>query len=126
MSFERILQQIVDDCGGGFGAALMGLDGIAIAQVASSGPLSRADPLGGDVTSAGIEFGRILSDISKAAEALGGGDLRETMVQFEELSLIFHAVESDVFLILALAPDGNVGKARYLIRRSQVAIRAEL
>ena len=31
MSFETILQTIVDECGGGRSAALMGLDGIAIA-----------------------------------------------------------------------------------------------
>jgi len=76
MSFERILQAIVDDCGGGFGAALMGLDGIAIAQVASKGPVDRDDPFGGDVTSAGIEFGRILAETSKASDALGAGDLQ--------------------------------------------------
>lgn len=126
MSFEGTLQEIVDGCGGGLGAALMGLDGIAIAQVASHGPLDRSDPLGGDVTHAGIEFGRILADMGKAADALGVGSLRETVVRLDQITLIFQSIESDLFLVLALAPDGNLGKARYLIRRSLVAIRAEL
>ncbi|MBW2426477.1 MAG: hypothetical protein JRG86_19685 [Deltaproteobacteria bacterium] len=126
MSFERILQQIVDECGGGYGAALMGLDGIAIAEVVTTRELEEADPLAGDVTSAGIEFGRILGDMAKASDALGTGDLRESVVRLDRVSLIFHAVEDDLLVVVALAPDGNLGKARYLIRRGVVEIRAEL
>ena len=126
MSFERILQTIVDECGGGFGAALMGLDGIAIAQAVSTGPLDRDDPFGGDVTSAGIEFGRILAEASKASDALGAGDLRETIIRLDRVTLIFRAIESDVFLVLAISPDGNLGKARYLVRRSSVEIHEQL
>jgi predicted regulator of Ras-like GTPase activity (Roadblock/LC7/MglB family) len=126
MSFEATLQTIVDECGGGYGAVLIGLDGIAVAQVgARSGP-DREDPLQGDVTAAGIEFGRILVDMAKAADALGAGDLRETVVRLDRVTLVFHALEDDLFLVLALAPDGNLGKARYLMRRSVVAIRADL
>jgi predicted regulator of Ras-like GTPase activity (Roadblock/LC7/MglB family) len=126
MSFERILQKIVDECGGGYGAALMGLDGIAIAQVVTTRELEEADPLAGDVTSAGIEFGRILGDMAKASDSLGTGDLRESVVRLDRVCLIFHAVEDDLLVVVALAPDGNLGKARYLIRRSVVEIRAEL
>lgn len=126
MSFERILQTIVDECGGGFGAALMGLDGIAIAQTTSTGPLDPEDPFVGDVTGAGIEFGRILAETSKASDALGAGDLRETIIRLDRVTLIFRAIESDVFLVLAISPDGNLGKARYLVRRSSVEIQEQL
>ena len=61
MSFEQHLRQIVDHCGGGIGAALMGNDGIPIEQVlvstAPEGPLSE------DIGTAGVEFGRILDEI---------------------------------------------------------------
>lgn len=129
MSFERILQTIVDDCGGGLGAALMGLDGIAIAQVraqASGGAPRAGDPLEGDVTHAGIEFGRVLTDAGKASDVLGTGAMREAVITLDEVVLVFHNVEDDVFLVLALSPDGNLGKARYLIRRSLLELRAEL
>jgi predicted regulator of Ras-like GTPase activity (Roadblock/LC7/MglB family) len=126
MSFESILQTIVDECGGGFGAALMGLDGIAIAQVsASAGPFEE-DPVAGDVTDAGIEFGRILADAVKASDALGTGGMRETMICLDRVTLLFRTVEEDLLLVLALAPDGNLGKARYLLRRHLLAVRAEL
>ena len=126
MSFESILQTIVDDCGGGFGAALMGIDGIAIAQVAASAGPFEDDPTAGDVTNAGIEFGRILADAVKASDALGAGGMRETMISLDRVTLLFRTVEEDLLLVLALSPDGNLGKARYLLRRHLLAVRAEL
>lgn len=125
MSFERILQTIVDDCGGGFGAALMGLDGIAIAQVEATSPPPH-DPLDGDVTTAGIEFGRILSDVTKASDSLATGQMREAVISLDRVNLVFHTIDDDLVLVLALSPDGNLGKARYLIRRYAVDVRAEL
>ena len=125
MSFERSLQTIVDECGGGYGAALMGLDGIAIAQVAAT-ESPADDPLDGDVTNAGVEFGRLLVDMTKASDALGTGLLREAVVSLDRVSLVFHSVDDDLVLVLAISPDGNLGKARYLIRRSLIDIRSEL
>jgi predicted regulator of Ras-like GTPase activity (Roadblock/LC7/MglB family) len=126
MSFQSILQTIVDDCGGGLSAALMGLDGIPIEQVRASGSIDGRDPLRGDVTNAGVEFGRILGDMTKASDSLGTGSLEEAVVSLERVRLIFHSVDDDLMLVLALTPDGNLGKARYLLRRSLVALREEL
>lgn len=126
MTFEAVLQTIVDECGGGFSAALMGLDGIAVAQVTASSGRDREDPLGGDATFAGIEFGRILGDMAKASDALDAGLLRESVISLARVQLIFHAVDEELFLVVALRPDGNLGKARYLIRRNLPAIRAAL
>jgi predicted regulator of Ras-like GTPase activity (Roadblock/LC7/MglB family) len=124
MSFKTILQAIVDGCGGGLGAALMGSDGIPIEQVgASSGaPGMPRD----DVGAAGVEFGRILEEIRKASDALGGGSLTETMVSLAHFTLILRHIDDDTFVVLALAPDGNLGKARYLIRRHLLELREEL
>jgi len=121
MSFELILQSIVDDGKGVLGVALMETDGIPIAQIQAS-----RDVLEGDVGSAGVEFGRIIGEVAKAGHALGGGQLRETVVTLERFTLIFHSIEEDMLLVVVLSPDGNLGKARYLIRRNLLAIRQEL
>lgn len=126
MTFEAVLQAIVDECGGGFSAALMGFDGIAVAQVTASSGRDRDDPLGGDATFAGIEFGRILGDMTKASDALDAGPLRECVISLARVQLVFHSVDPELFLVVALRPDGNLGKARYLIRRNLPAIRAAL
>ena len=126
MSFDSILQSIVDECGGGYGISLMGLDGIAIAQAIPSDGPHADDPLEGDVTTAGIEFGRIVADMAKASDAIGAGLVRESVIGMDRLSLVVQSVDDDLVVVLALAPDGNLGKARYLIRRNLVGLRAEL
>ena len=126
MSFEATLQKIVDECGGGRGAALMGLDGISIALARASAGTDVDDPMNGDVTNAGIEFGRILGEMTKASDSLGTGPVRESVITLARGTLIFHVVDEDLILVLSMRPDGNIGKARYLIRRNLPGLRAEL
>jgi predicted regulator of Ras-like GTPase activity (Roadblock/LC7/MglB family) len=121
MSFQSILQSIVADGKGVLGAALMETDGIPIVQVQGS-----RDVLETEIGSAGVEFGRIIGEIAKAGDALGGGPVVETVVTLKRFTLIFHLVEDDMLLVVALAPEGNLGQVRYLIRRNLVAIRQEL
>jgi predicted regulator of Ras-like GTPase activity (Roadblock/LC7/MglB family) len=124
MSFERILRTIVDECGGGLGAALMGNDGISISQVASSQATPGFDA--DDMAAAGIEFGRILDEIRKVTDSIGGGVLSETVVSLARFTLVLRVVDTETFLVLAIAPDGNLGKARYLVRRHLLALREEM
>jgi len=124
VSFTAMLREIVDDCGGGIGAALMGNDGIAIQQVMASAPAS--SPLLDDIATAGTEFGRILEEIRKAADAVAGGAVEEATIVLSRVVLVFRSVDEETFLAVALAPDGNLGKARYLIRRQLPALRQAL
>jgi len=123
MSFDTILRSILDECGGGLGIALMGSDGMPVEQVHAPG--ARAH-LGEEIGVAGAEFGRILLEIRKAADSLGGAGVQEAVLSFVRFSVILRAIDDDLFLVLAISPDGNLGKARYLIRRHLIAIREEL
>ena len=124
MSFRSILRSIVEECGGGLGAVLMGADGIPIEEYVTD--RIPEGPLREDVGSAGVEFSRILDEIRKAADALGGGAVSETVVSLARMNLVFRPVDGETFLALVLATDGNLGKARYLIRRHLLAIKQEL
>ncbi len=124
MSFTGLLREIVEGCGGGIGAVLMGTDGIPIEQVVMA-PVPEG-PLAEDLATAGVEFGRILDDIRKASDALSGGAVREAVVVLARFTLLFRMVDEDVFLVLVLGADGNIGKARYLIRRHLPAVRKNL
>jgi predicted regulator of Ras-like GTPase activity (Roadblock/LC7/MglB family) len=124
MNFAAMLREIVDGCGGGIGAALMGNDGIAIEQVMATGPPD--SPLADDVATAGTEFGRILEEIRKAADAVAGGAVLEATIVLSRVVLVFRSVDEETFVALALSPDGNLGKARYLIRRQLSALRQAL
>jgi predicted regulator of Ras-like GTPase activity (Roadblock/LC7/MglB family) len=124
MSFQPILRAMVDNASGAVGVALLGSDGIAIEQVMAANDAGRA--LEEDFGAAGVEFGRILDEIRKASDAVGGGPLRETIVALARFTLILHTVDDETFLVMALLPDGNLGKARYLLRRHLPSVREAL
>ena len=126
MSFEAILREILGECGGGLGIALMGTDGIPIVQITPTLVQGAPNPLGDDIGTAGVEFARILSEIQKAADALGAGAMAETLINLARFQLLFRRVEDDVILVLALSHEGNAGKARYLVRRHLVSLRQEM
>jgi predicted regulator of Ras-like GTPase activity (Roadblock/LC7/MglB family) len=124
MSFEPTLQKMIDPGSGAIGVALMGSDGIAVAELQAPDPdLSVLD---GEVGAAGIEFGRILDEVRKAADALSGGRLEEVVVGLARMTLLFRAVDDELFLVVALAPGGNLGKARFLLRRHLPELREQL
>ena len=118
MSFAPLLREIVENCGGGIAIALMQSDGILIEDVSVD-----AEALPDGIETAAAEFGRILDEIRKASDAIGGGASVETIVSLARLSLVFRSVDEDLFLVLALRPDGNLGKARYLMRKQLLAVR---
>jgi predicted regulator of Ras-like GTPase activity (Roadblock/LC7/MglB family) len=122
MSFESILSQVLEECPGALGAALMGSDGIPIAEAVAGAPHDLRDELG----VIGVEFGRILDEARKAADAAGAGGVVELGVQTDRYHVLLHAVDRDTYLVLALGPDGQVGKGRYLLRRHRLAIREQL
>ena len=124
MSFEPTLQKMIDGCSGAIGVALMGTDGIAVAESRAQNPdLSVLD---GEVSAAGIEFGRILDDVRKAADALNGGRLEEVVIGLARFTLLFRSVDDELFLVVALAEGGNLGKARFLMRRHLLELREQL
>jgi predicted regulator of Ras-like GTPase activity (Roadblock/LC7/MglB family) len=124
MSFAQTLHQIVEDCGGGVAAVLIGRDGLPIEQVESPDP--ERSGLLADIGVAGVEFGRLVEEARKASDALDAGPPRECVFVLHRLSIVVHAVDAETYVVLALAPDGNLGKARYLLRRYGLAIREEL
>jgi predicted regulator of Ras-like GTPase activity (Roadblock/LC7/MglB family) len=124
MSFEPTLQKMIDGCTGAIGVALMGSDGIAVAELQAPDP--DLGVLDGEVGAAGIEFGRILDEVRKAADALSGGRLEEVVIGLARMTLVFRAVDDELFLVVALAPNGNLGKARFLLRRHLLELREQL
>ena len=124
MSFASILQEIVDECGGGLAAVLMGADGIPIEQVEATGEAGVS--LGDEVDVLGVEFGRILDEMRKASDSVGGGGLEEVSVRLSNFWVLMRVVDEETFLVLAIEPNGNAGKARFLMRRHLLALREEL
>jgi predicted regulator of Ras-like GTPase activity (Roadblock/LC7/MglB family) len=122
MSFEAVLHDIVASCPGALGAALMGSDGLPIAQCMADG----AEELEDSVGVMGVEFGRVLEETRKASDAVEGGALEEMAVRMGRYQVALRALDAETYLVLVLAAEGNVGKGRYLLRRHAAALREEL
>lgn len=124
MNFEPTLRKMVEGVSGAIGIALMGSDGIPIAELSAPG----VDPAvsDGEVSAAGVEFGRILDEVRKAADAIGGGRLEETVIGLARYWLLFRVVDEELFLVVALEPNGNLGKARFLMRRFLLELQQQL
>jgi predicted regulator of Ras-like GTPase activity (Roadblock/LC7/MglB family) len=119
MSFESILRGIVSQCSGCIGVALMGADGIPIAEV---GGASDSE----EVTLLGVEFGRVLEEARKVASTVNGGELEELVIAMSRTQVVMRVVDRDTIFVLALDPTGNLGKARYLLRRHLIDVREQL
>ena len=122
MMFREVLASIVDPTPGALAAAVMGSDGIPIDAYRK-----RDDPL--DLDTVAIEFQRVLEQATKVATALygpGGGELEELVLRTAAHQLLFRQIDDEYFVVIALAPDGMLGKARYLLRSTLHKLRQEL
>lgn len=109
--FREALKEMVDSTEGGIAGLLMGYDGIPVEQyVKDDGALN--------VEAIGMEYSVILTQIRKAAEMLEAGSAREVAIQAEKMTTVIRLLNNDYFVAVTLSPDGNFGKARYLLRTS--------
>lgn len=107
--FKEILEEIVDGVDGGLAGLVMGYDGIPLDNYVASDREVEIDTLG-------MEFSQILQNIRTAAEMLEVGTASEVAVRAERLTMILRLLTDDYFVAIALGPEANVGKARFLVR----------
>jgi predicted regulator of Ras-like GTPase activity (Roadblock/LC7/MglB family) len=117
--FADILRKVVDNVDGGLAAVIMGLDGIPVETY-----VRQSDRV--DVTTVGMEFSFILTQIRKAGDSLQVGGLEELSVKAQRLLLVCRMISPQYFVAIAMAPEGNFGKARYLARLAQPSLVAAL
>ena len=117
--FAETLKKVVDNVEGGIAAVIMGLDGIHVDTY-----IKLADRV--DVNTVAMEFSFILSQVRKAGDSLAVGSLEELSVKAQRLLLVCRMISPQYFIAIAMAPEGNFGKARYLARLAQPALVAQL
>jgi len=117
--FAETLRKVVDNVDGGIAAVIMGLDGIPVDTYVRVN-----DKV--DVNTVGMEFSFILTQVRKAGESLQVGGLEELTVKAQRLILVCRMISPQYFVAVAMAPEGNFGKARYLARLATPALNAAL
>jgi predicted regulator of Ras-like GTPase activity (Roadblock/LC7/MglB family) len=119
MSFREHLQSVYDGVDGALACTLMGVDGIEVdTLMAGEAPL--------DVRSLLVEYSGLFRNAREAAEAQRAGPIDELSLHTGQVVTVARLVSPDYFMAVALTPEGNYGKARYLLRITAPKVRSEL
>ncbi len=110
MDFEAVLREVVEGADGAVAAILMDGDGLTIGHFQA-----RAES-GTDIEAVGVEYGALLKEVRRACEMLEAGEAQELTVRAERLVTVVRQVGSGFAVAVTLRPEGNVGKARFLLR----------
>jgi len=107
--FKSLLRDIVTKTEGGIAGVLMGFDGIAVDSFMK-------DDNSLNIEDIGMEYSVVLGQIKQAAEMLEIGAAREVTVQAERMTAVIRMLNEDYFVAVVVTPEGNSGKARFLMR----------
>ena len=120
MGFKEDLEQICGKVDGSYAASLMGYDGIAIET-------HEQEPQAGlEMNTLLVEYSGIISQVRQAADTLQMGKTSEVSIRTEKLVALARPLTADYFVMLAMSPEGNVGKARYELRIAGPKLVAQL
>ncbi|HTM45051.1 MAG TPA: roadblock/LC7 domain-containing protein [Polyangiaceae bacterium] len=117
--FKETLASIVNGAEGGIAGLLMDFEGIPVDSYAK--PDS-----GFDVEVVGAEVSVLVKSIQRATEMLEAGSTREVAFHSEKLLTLVRVVNENYFVALTMLPDGNFGKARFLLRTAAPKLLEEL
>ena len=82
------------------------------------GQVRKGKSLSFDIEAVGMEYSVVLKGVQRAGEMLDTGQTSEVSVQTERLTTVVRMLTDEYFVALAVAPGGNVGKARFVLRTS--------
>ena len=120
--FRQNITQLVEKLDGGVAAVLMGFDGITVDSYATAGH----DDALPDIQTLAMEFAHLIAQARRTLQSLDAGALEEFTLRTDTLMLVVRVLTQEYFLACAVLPTGNLGKARYLMRVSAPALRADL
>jgi predicted regulator of Ras-like GTPase activity (Roadblock/LC7/MglB family) len=119
MSLRDTLSEIVQKVEGSRAAIIMASDGIPIDEAV----VSRE---GLDLQLLIVEYATVLKDVKRAVELLGVGETEELCITSGMLYVVLRVLSDDLFMILVLDRDGNLGKGRYMLRLKSEDVTREL
>ena len=117
--FKKLLETIIERVEGSLGALIMGIDGIAVEKV-----LGRAgNEANLDVAAA--EFTSLVRSAQRAGIDIGLGNLRELVISLDKATIVMRLLSRDYFVVLALSPEGNLGRGRFELRKAELQLAKE-
>jgi predicted regulator of Ras-like GTPase activity (Roadblock/LC7/MglB family) len=117
--FKEMLEDIIGRTEGSLGALIMGTDGIAVEKVFGEAGMDA------NLDVAAAEFTSLVRSAQRAGTDTGLGGLRELVVSLESAILVMRLLSRDYFVVLALNSQGNLGRARFELRKAELKLAKE-
>lgn len=119
--FRESIEKLLNGIEGAVSCALMGFDGITVdissKEAAAGGP---------DIQTLSMEFAHLIAQARRTLASVDAGALEEFTLRTDKMTLVVRLLTPEYFLACAILPTGNLGRARYLMRLSAPALRADL
>jgi predicted regulator of Ras-like GTPase activity (Roadblock/LC7/MglB family) len=119
MDFADTLGTLANRIEGCAAVMILGTDGIPIER-----HVQQMDH-GLDVEMIATEFTTLVRRSMRTAADTELGELREMLLATDALTFLLRPITSEYFLLLALNPGGNIGRARFELRKAQLAMEIE-
>ena len=117
--FKELLDAIIERTEGSLGALIMGTDGIAVEKmIGEAGAEANLDV-------AAAEFTSLVRGAQRAGTDTGLGGLRELVVALDQAVMVMRLLSREYFVVLAINPEGNLGRARYELRKAELRLAKE-
>jgi predicted regulator of Ras-like GTPase activity (Roadblock/LC7/MglB family) len=117
--FKESLQSIIEKTDGSLGALIMGADGLAVERFfTEEGEDANLDVAAAELTS-------LIRSAGKSGKDLDLGELCELVVSLGKVTFVMRLFNRDYFAVLALKPDGNLGRGRYELRKAELVLAKE-
>ena len=117
--FKDILETVIERTEGSLGALIMGLDGIAVERSLKE---ARHEA---NLDVAAAEFTSLVRNAQRAGKDTGLGGLHELVVSLDDAILLIRLLGRDYFVVLAIRPEGNLGRARFELRKAELQMSGE-
>src|SRR5262249_34785685 len=104
---------------GSLGALIMGDDGLPVESFFSDeGADANLDVVAASLTP-------LIRSAGKSGKDLDLGDLRELVIAMGKVTVVMRLFSQEYFAVLAIKPDGNLGRGRYELRKAELLLAKE-
>jgi predicted regulator of Ras-like GTPase activity (Roadblock/LC7/MglB family) len=107
--FKEALQGAVEGTQGGIAGLLMDFEGIPLESYSK-------DQNEFDIETVGAEVSVVVKAIQRATEMLEAGETQEVAFKSDRMVTLIRVLNQSYFVAMTLAPGGNLGKGRFLLR----------
>ena len=115
--FLETLKDIADRFQNLYCILLMGMDGMPVEKVVRNEEFN--------VEALTAEFTTVLKVTGSSAAEVNAGTVDEILVMSDKMILLTKSITPEYFLLFVLPPDGNMGRARFELKKAKYMLEKE-